>query len=75
MKGVLPAAALRLSSALPSRTHERKAYVAPPPKTTRPRAVQVRGRQYRNLTVAAKEEKLGYRTIYRMMEKGEAGYL
>ena len=68
-------AAFRLSCALPKRTHHAKPYVPPESRRSGPKPLIVRGRRYPNLTAAAKGEKLGYRTIYRLMEKGEAGYL
>lgn len=68
-------AAFRLSCTLPKRTHEARPYAPPESRRSGPKPLIVRGRRYPNLTAAAKGERLGYRTIYRLMEKGEAAYL
>ena len=78
MKGDLPAAALRLCSKLPVRTHERP---APPPKAQRNgnrfgrRPVIIKGVQYETIRDARNKLGIGYEGFYRMISEGKARYL
>lgn len=72
MKGDIPAAALRLSCALPVRTHEQQfSPLSERQNVNNFRRVVVNGTRYQSITEAARDLRVCRDTIRRMIDRGE----
>lgn len=88
MRGDLPEAAVRLLCDLPVRTHERympeqrsyeREYRRRTPEqrgdATRCRPLTYKGRSFKSITEAKKKLHVSPKTLYRLLDTGEATYL
>ena len=73
MKGDLHPAAVRLSAALPCRTHERR-IIVPKQGSKKPTKVAYNGCIYRNMTEAARAVGISRTSMRRKLAAGEARY-
>ena len=76
MRGDLPAAAVRLSSALPSRTHQQAVgEYAGRESVNNFRRIMLNGTEYRSLTEASRDLRCCRDTVRKMIDRGEGRYL
>lgn len=83
MRGDIPAAAFRLLNALPVRTHEarQRVYMTGQPRGDKPgstgrmtarQGLRIKGVEYESITDARQKIKCSFKTLHKMIERGEA---